>query len=354
MSKIEVSQVASTKAKGGKLTLYTMTNSSGAQVKLTDIGAAIVGITVPDKKGAMKDVALGYRNMDDYFYDGPASGKTVGRYANRIAKGRFTLDGKEYNLPINNGPNSLHGGPEGFSNLVWDSKTDGDKVVFNLSSPDGDEGYPGNLKAQVTYRWSDGNDLEITYKATTDAPTVINLTNHCYFNLSGHDAGSIHDHKLTIWAKNWLPTDETQIPTGIAPVAGTPMDFTTAKAIGRDIAADFEALKIGVGYDHCWMADGYKTEGSLIERLRKVALLEDPASGRSVEIYTTQPAAQVYTGNWLTGCPVSKSGYEYKNRDGVAIECQGAPDAPNQPALPSQRLDPGQEYSQQIVFSFRN
>jgi len=354
MSKIEVSQVASKMAKGGKLTLYTLTNASGAQVKLIDIGAAIVGITVPDKRGVMADVALGYRNLDDYFYDGPAMGKTVGRYANRIALGKFKIEDKEYNLPVNNGPNSLHGGPEGFGNQVWASKVDGDRVVFSLTSPDGDQGYPGNLTAEVTYCWSDNNDLEITYRATTDSPTVVNLTNHAYFNLSGHDAGSVLDHKLTLWASEWLPTTGSLIPNAIASVKDTPMDFLQAKTIGRDIEQPFEALKIGVGYDHCWLGDGFKKEGSLASRLCKVALLEDPASGRKLEIYTTQPGAQVYTGNWLLGCPVSKSGYEYKNRDGVAIECQGAPDAPNQPALPSQRLDPGQEYSQQIIFSFRN
>jgi len=354
MTKIDVTHVPSKKAKGGKLTLYTMTNASGAQVKLTDIGAAIAGVTVPDKAGALVDVALGYRDLDDYFYDGPAMGKTVGRYANRIALGKFKLDGKEFSLPVNNGPNSLHGGPEGFGNLVWASKIEGDKVIFSLVSPDGDQGYPGKLTAEVTYRWSDGNDLEITYKAVTDAPTVVNLTNHSYFNLAGHDAGSVRNHKLTIWASEWLPTADSLIPNAIVTVKGTPMDFTQPKTLGRDIEQPFEALKIGVGYDHCWLADGFKKEGSLAARLRKIALLEDPASGRKLEIYTTQPGAQVYTGNWLLGCPVSKSGYEYKNRDGVAIECQGAPDAPNQPKLPSQRLDPGQEYSQQIVFSFRN
>jgi len=354
MSKIDVTQVDSRKAAGGKLTVYTMTNASGAQVKLIDVGASIIGITVPDKKGVMKDVALGYRDMDSYFHDGPLMGKTSGRYANRIALGKFTLDGKVYHIPVNNGPNHLHGGPDGFGHLVWKSKVDGDKVVFTLDSPDGDQGYPGNMKAEVTYKWSDRNDLEMTYKATTDAPTVINLTNHCYFNLSGHDSGSMLKHNLTLWATRYLPTDETLIPNAIAPVKGTPMDFTVAKAIGRDIDQPFEALRIGVGYDHMWLADGFKKEGTLEERMRRIALLEDPASGRKLEVSTTQVGCHVYTGNWLSGCPTSKSGYEYKNRDGVAIECQGAPDAPNQPQLPSQRLDPGQTFSERIVFSFRN
>jgi len=354
MSKIDVSQVASKKAVGGKLTLYTLTNASGAQVKLTDIGASIVSVTVPDKAGVMKDVALGYRDLDDYFHDGPYMGNTIGRYANRIALGKFKLDGKEYHLSINNGPNTLHGGPGGFANRVWQSKVEGDRVVFTLDSPDGEEGYPGNVKAEAAFKWSDTNDLEITYKATTDAPTVINMTNHAYFNLSGHDSGTMLGHKLTLLGSRWLPTSDSLIPNDIAPVKDTPMDFMQAKTLGRDIEQPFEALKIGVGYDHCWLTDGFKAEGSLAARLRKIALLEDPASGRKLEVYTTQPAAHLYSGNWLLGCPVSKSGYEYKNRDGVAIECQGAPDAPNQPALPQQRLEPGQEYSQQIVFSFRN
>ena len=354
MTKIEVARVASSKAPGGRLSFYTMTNSFGAEVRLTDIGAAIVGITVPDRNGVMKDVALGYRDLDDYFYDGPAMGKNVGRYANRISLGRFLLDGKEYHLPVNNGPNSLHGGIEGFGNHVWKSEIEDDTVVFTLHSPDGDQGYPGNMTARVTYRWSDGNDLELTYEATADAPTVVNLTNHCYFNLAGHDAGSVLNHRLTLYASRWLPTTESQIPSGIEPVDGTPMDFRQAKRLGEDIDRPFEALKIGVGYDHCWMVDGFRTEGSIEERMRRVAVLEDPVSGRRLEVSSTQPGVQVYTGNWLLGCPVSKSGYEYKNRDGVALECQGAPDAPNQPQLPSQRLDPGKTYSHRIVFSFRN
>jgi len=353
MTKIDVARVASKKAKGGKLTIYTMTNASGAQVKLTDIGAAIIGVTVPDKAGKMKDVALGYRDLDDYFHDGPAMGKSIGRYANRIDVGKFKLNGKEYHLPINNGPNHIHGGPEGFANRVWDSKVDGDKVVFSIDSPDGDQGYPGHLKAEATFRWSDKNDLQITYKATTEAPTIVNLTNHAYFNLAGHDSGSVLGHKLTLLGSKYLPTTDSLIPKAIAPVKGTPMDFMKAKTLGRDIDAPFEALKIGVGYDHSWMTEGFKATGSLAARLRKIAVLADPASGRKLLVYTTQPAAHLYTGNWLLGNPVSKSGYSYKNRDGVAIECQGAPDAPNQPKLPSQRLDPGQKYSQRIVFSFR-
>ncbi|MCL2692984.1 MAG: galactose mutarotase [Rikenellaceae bacterium] len=347
MSRIVMTEVHSKKAPGGKLKFYTMTNATGAQVVLTDIGAAIVSVTVPDKNGRMADVALGYRDADDYFHDDPAMGKTVGRYANRIDGARFTLDGREYHLPPRGKDNfSLHGGPEGFGNKVWGSRVEDDMVIFTLISPDGDAGYPGTLHVEATYRWSDECDLEIIYTASTDAPTVVNLTNHAYFNLAGHDAGTVLGHNLTLYASRWLPTTEAQIPTGeFAPVAGTPMDFTAAKPLGRDIGAEYEPLRIGHGYDHCWIPDG--------EGLRKIAVLEDPVSERRLEVYSTQPAVQVYAGNWLLGCPVSKSGYEYRNRDGVAIECQGTPDAPNQPAFPSQRLDPGETYGEKIVFSFR-
>ncbi len=334
--------------------LYTMRNASGAEVTLTNIGAAIVGVKVPDSKGVMKDVALGYKDFMSYFYDGPASGKTIGRYANRIANGRFSVGGKNYVLAQNNGPNALHGGIDGFGNRVWQSRVETDRLVFSLLSVDGDQGYPGDLNVEVVYDWDDECNLEITYFARTDKTTIINLTNHCYFNLAGEDSGSVLKHTLQINAQNYLPTDATQIPTGeTAPVKGTPMDFRKPKAIGKDIDAGFEALKIGRGYDHCWPVEGFKKEGSLEERIREIAVLADPVSGRSLIISSTQPAAQVYTGNWLKGCPTSKSGHDYQNRDGIAIECQGIPDAPNQPNFPSQVLQPGELYNEKIVFSFR-
>lgn len=236
----------------GDITLYTLTNSSGAQVVLSSLGAGINKIIVPDKNGKMADVILGYENPCDYDNDGPCSGKTPGRYANRIKHGRITVEGKEYSLPVNNGPNHLHGGPEGFQNKIWDSSIVGDSVVFTRVSPDGEMGYPGRLKATVTYTWDDNNQLTISYKAVTDAPTFVNLTNHAYFNLSGHDAGSVLNHLLRLNCSRYLPTDPSEAPLGnIDPVAGTPMDFTSPKAIGRDINEDFEALKIGKGYDHC-------------------------------------------------------------------------------------------------------
>lgn len=332
----------------GDITLYTLTNSSGAQVVLSSLGAGINKIIVPDKNGKMADVILGYENPCDYDNDGPCSGKTPGRYANRIKHGRITVEGKEYSLPVNNGPNHLHGGPEGFQNKIWDSSIVGDSVVFTRVSPDGEMGYPGQLKATVTYTWDDNNQLTIGYEAVTDAPTFVNLTNHAYFNLSGHDAGSVLNHLLRLNCSRYLPTDPSEAPLGnIDPVAGTPMDFTSAKAIGRDINEDFEALKIGKGYDHCYVVDGWEKG-----RLSEVATLTDPVSGRTLTISSTQPGAQVYTGNWLTGSPKGKGGVEYHDYDLVAIECQGFPDAPNQPAFPSQLLTPGETYRQTIIYSF--
>lgn len=334
----------------GDITLYTITNGSGASVTLSSLGAGIVSIKVPDSNGRIDDVVMGYDNAADYLYDGPCSGKVPGRFANRIAKGRFSIDGKDYCLAINNGPNALHGGPEGIQNQIWESELkDNNTVKFSYMAADGEEGYPGNLKITATYTWSEENELTLDLEAETDAPTVVNLTNHVYFNLRGHRAGSMTGHKLQINASRWLPTDETQIPTGeIAPVAGTPMDFTTPKAIGRDMYADFEALKIGKGYDHCWVIDDYRKG-----YLRHAATLSDPATGRAVEISTTQPGIQVYGGNWLNGSPAGKEGAVYHDYAAVALECQGFPDAPNKPGFPSAILRPGETYKEIIKFSFK-
>ena len=259
----------------GTITHFTITNASGASVTLSTLGAGIVSVMVPDKSGEMANVALGYKDAASWIADGPCMGKVPGRFANRIARGHFTLEGKEYTLAINNGPNALHGGPEGFMNQIWDARTVGDNsVVMVYCAEDGEEGYPGNLIVTAEYTWSDANELTLRLGATTDAPTVINLTNHAYFNLDGENAGSVLDHELRLNASRWLPTDETQIPTGeLAPVAGTPMDFTELKPIGKDIKADFEALRIGKGYDHCWVVDGYE-KGTL----REVAELRDRKS----------------------------------------------------------------------------
>lgn len=332
----------------GDITLYTLTNASGAQVVLSSLGAGINKVIVPDKDGNMADVIIGYENPADYFYDGPCAGKTPGRYANRIKHGKIAIDGKEYSLPINNGPNHLHGGPEGFQNKIWGSAVEGNSVVFSRVSPDGEMGYPGSLTAKVTYTWHDDNSLDISYEATTDAPTVVNLTNHAYFHLGGHDKGNALNHTLHLNCSRYLRTDASQAPLGtLDPVEGTPMDFTSPKPLGKDIKEDFEALNIGKGYDHCFVVDNWE-KGKLAE----VATLTDPESGRSLTILSTQPGAQLYTGNWLTGSPKGKGGVEYHDYDLVAIECQGFPDAPNQPDFPSQLLSPGETYTQRIIYKF--
>lgn len=336
----------------GEITLYTLTNESGASVTLSSLGAGIVKTDVPDRNGKLDDVVIGYANPADYIADGSCAGKIPGRFANRIARGHFTLDGKEYTLAINNGPNALHGGPTGFMNRIWDSTADEaeDSVTFTRNSPDGEEGYPGTLKVKAKYTWSDDNVLTLRLQAETDAPTVINLTNHAYWNLEGHNSGSILDHELQLACSHYLPTDDTLIPTGeIAAVAGTPMDFTSPKKIGRDIKADFPALNYGKGYDNCWIADGPKRKGEL----RTVAILTSEPSGRVLEVSTTQPAAQVYTGNWLAGSPANKCGRSYNDYDGVAIECQNMPDAPNHADFPSAVLRPGEKYDETIRFSFK-
>ena len=330
----------------GEITLYTLTNSAGASVTLSSLGAGINSVVVPDASGKMDNVVLGYRDPASYIADGPCAGKVPGRFANRIAKGHFTIGDKEYTLPINNGPNSLHGGPDGFMNRIWNSRLDGDTVVFELTSPDGDAGYPGELQAEARYTWSDDCTLTLRLLAHTDAPTVVNLTNHTYWNLEGENSGSVLDHTLWLAASHYLPTDDTLIPTGeIAPVEGTPMDFTQFRRLGDDIHADFPAITYGKGYDNCWMVDDY-CPGVL----RHIATLNAPHSGRVLEVSTTQPAAQVYAGCWLAGSPENPEGRSYNDYDGVAIECQNAPDAPNKPQFPSALLLPGQTYDQTITF----
>ncbi len=332
----------------GDITLYKLTNSSGASVTLSSLGAGIVSVVVPDKDGNLENVAISYADPADYFYDGPCAGKVPGRFANRIARGHFTLDGKEYTLAINNGPNALHGGPEGFQNRIWESRVEGDTVIFFRNSPDGEEGYPGSLDVEAAYTWSDDNKLTLRLTAVTDAKTIVNLTNHCYWNLDGYNAGSALDHEMWLACSHYLPTDETLIPTGeIALVAGTPMDFTQPKVVGRDIKIDFPALNFGKGYDNCWVVDDYEKG-----KLQKVAVLSSDRSGRVLEVETTQPAAQVYTGNWLAGSPKNNAGRSYDDYDGIAIECQSMPDSPNHPNFPSTELNPGEKYDETVVFSF--
>ena len=343
---MEITQRSVTSPKGD-ITIYRLTNETGASVEISTLGAGIVSVWVPDKEGNLADVVLGYSNPTDYFYDGPCAGKVPGRYANRIAKGHFSLNGKDYNLAINNGPNALHGGPEGFQNQIWTARVEGDSVILSYKSADGEEGYPGNMVVSAKYTWSNDNELTLDFEAQCDADTVINLTNHVYFNLAGENSGSVLNHNLWIAASKYLPTDDTLIPPGeIADVAGTPMDFTQSKPLGRDIKCDFAALNYGKGYDNCFVIADWN--GSI----KEIAILSDPVSGRTLKVATDQPGVQVYTGNWLEGCPKSISGNNYHDYDGVAIECQGMPDAPNKPQFPSQKLDAGEIYKRTIKFSF--
>lgn len=333
----------------GDITLVTFTNAKGASVTISTVGAAIVDVVVPDRKGNLADVVLGYPDPMSYFGDGPCAGKVPGRYANRIALGHFSIDGVEYSLPINNGPNALHGGPEGFQNQIWTIEELTDKsILMSYTAADGEMGYPGKLTAKARYTWTDDNALELTLSATTDAPTVVNLTNHAYWNLAGHNSGSVLDHEMMLAASRFLPTDDTLIPSGeLAPVEGTPMDFTAAKTLGKDIKADFPALNYGKGYDNCWAIDNY-----VPGKLQVAAVLKEKSSGRVLTVETDQPGVQVYTGNWLAGSPLNKDGRSYNDYDGVAIECQDFPDAPNKPEFPSTLLLPGQQYLRHINFRF--
>ncbi|MBO5660960.1 MAG: galactose mutarotase [Tidjanibacter sp.] len=341
-------KVAGFTPEGDAVIVYTMRNSKGCEVELCNMGAAIVGIRVPDREGHIDDVALGYENRMDYVTEGPCMGKVPGRYANRIAKGHFELDGKEYHLAINNGPNALHGGPTGFHKSLWEGRVEENRVVFAIDSPDGHEGYPSDLYVEAVYDWDDDNRLELTLLAQTNGATVINLTNHAYFNLAGAGNGDIKGHTLRLNASHYLPTDQTLVPTGeLRSVEGTPMDFRTAKPIGRDMEEQFDALLFGKGYDNCWPIDGF-SEG----KVQEAALLADPTTGRTMRVLTDQPSVQVYTGNWLSGCPMGKGGKRYGDYSGVAIECQGYPDAPNKPHFPSQVLRKGERYERHIVFEF--
>ncbi len=335
----------------GTINLFTLTNSRGASVTLSSLGAGITAINVPDADGRLADVVLGYKDPASYLADGPCLGKIPGRYANRIGNGTFTLRGKEYHLEVNNGPNALHGGSHGFQNRLWDARTlpDG-SVEFSLLSPDGDAGYPGNLRVKAVYSWSDDCRLTLRITATTDAPTVLNLTNHSYFNLDGEDAGSVLGHELKLSAPQYLVADVNLLPTGeIDPVEGTPMDFLDFHVIGSRIEADFPALKFAKGYDTCYAAESYAEAPSL---MRELAVLRSPRSRRRLTVSSTQPGIQVYTGNWLAGAPESISGHAYADYDGVALECQHFPDSPNHPEFPSAELLPGREFDQTIIFQF--
>lgn len=335
----------------GEIKIFRLENSSGAFVELSSFGAGVLAVGVPDRNGVIENVALRYKDPLDYIYDGPNMGKIPGRFANRIAEGKLKIGEKDYQLGINLPPHHLHGGKEGFSNRNWEAEIIEDGVRFSYLSPDGEENYPGNLKVTATYRWNDKNELSLDLHAESDKETVVNLTNHTYWNLAGAEAGCALSQELRMKGHEWLPTDNTQIPLGTKePVAGTPMDFTTWKRIDSRIMEDYEPLKIGKGYDHCWAIDGWQP-GKMI---KNAVEMREEKSGRLLTISSDQPGVQIYSGNWLKGSPLSGAGREFEDYDGIAIEMQGFPDAPNQPGFPSQTLLPGDLYERRIVFAFSN
>lgn len=315
------------------------------RAQLLTLGATLRRLEVPDRNGRVANIVLGCRDLEDYARVARFYGSVVGRYANRIGGARFVLDGTEHRLPANDGPNTLHGGAPGFDQRDWVlADADATSARFTLFSPDGENGFPGNLRVEALYRMEE-DGLAITLSAQTDAPTVVNLTHHAYFNLGGEDSGrSILDHRLRIAAARMTPVDQTLIPTGeLAEVAGTPFDFRAPKAIGRDIGAEDAQLSRGLGYDHNWVID---TPGH-------VATLYDPASGRVLDLHSDQPGLQFYSGNHLADGPPGTSGGLYAARAGLCLEPQRFPDSPNQPAFPSARLDPGQRYEHRMAFRFR-
>lgn len=345
-------EVYGTMPSGQPIHIFTLSNPNGITAKVTEYGALLVSLEAPDAQGNIADLTHGFDTLTEWVEkNDPYFGATVGRFGNRIADGRFTLDGKDYQLATNNDPGgipcALHGGITGFNKVVWQGQIIDDRSVeFSYTSPDGEEGYPGTLEVKVTYSLNDDNELTWQATATTDAPTVLNLVHHSYWNLSGDPTTPITDHLLTLNAPHFLPTDAGLIPTGeIAPVAGTPMDFTTPHAIGERIDDDFEALKFGAGYDHCWVLE----HG---EGIRLAARLMDPKSGRTMEVFTDQPAVQCYVGNFLDGSITGKSGVNYQRRTALCLETQNFPDAPNKPDFPSCVLRPGETYKHTLIHRF--
>ncbi len=331
---------------GRRADLYTLTNTTGMIAKITNYGAILTELHTPDKSGRIEDVVLGFDNLGAYQKGHPFFGATVGRYANRIAKGKFTLDGKQYTLVVNNGPNHLHGGMVGFDKALWEAKTvrrsDGPAVQFHYISKDGEEGYPGSLDVSVTYTLTNQNALRIDYAATTEKPTVCNLTNHTYFNLAGQ--GDVGKHLVQLNCDRFVPVDDTLIPTGeLQAVNGTVMDFTTMHAIGDHID---EVGKDPTGYDHAYVING----GG--KKLTLAARVTEPTSGRTMEAYTTEPGVQFYTGNFLDGTLTGIGGKVYQKHSGFCLEAGKFPDTPNQPKFPTAELRPGQTYRQRTEYRF--
>jgi aldose 1-epimerase len=330
--------------------LYTLTNANGRKVGIITYGGTVVSLTAPDRNGKYADVVLGMDDLAGYQKATAFFGAIIGRYGNRIGKGQFTLDGATYKLPVNDGPNTLHGGPAGFDKRVWSaapgSSADGDTLELTYVSKDGEAGFPGTLTSKVVYTLTAKNELKIDYTATTDKATVVNLTNHSYFNLAGQGEGDVLTHEVMIDAARFTPVDATLIPTGeLRPVAGTPFDFTKPTAVGARIEAADEQIKFGKGYDHNWVLN--KGAGGLT----KAAEVHETKSGRVMEVWTTEPALQFYTGNFLDGTLHGK-GKTYVRRGALCMETQHYPDSPNQPAFPSTELKPGATYHTTTVYRF--
>lgn len=334
---------------GRPIEVFTLTNKGGVEARLMNLGATLISLKTPDRNGQLGDIVLGFDTFEGWKNNAAFFGVVVGRYGNRIAKGQFSLDGTSYTLARNNAPNHLHGGVKGFDKAVWNAEASegegGPTVEFTYTSPDGEEGYPGTLRASVRYTLTDANELRLDYAATTDKKTIVNLTNHAYFNLAG--TGNILGHELQINADRFTPVDSTLIPTGeLKSVAGTPFDFRQPQAIGARIEQVDEQIRFGGGYDHNWILNGPAGTLSLAARAT------DPQSGRVLEVRTTEPGVQFYTGNFLDGTLVGKGGTPYAKRAGFCLETQHFPDSPNHPAFPTTVLEPGSRYRTTTVFAF--
>ncbi len=338
---------------GQQVDEYTLTNAQGMEVKLITYGGILTSIRVPDRDGTLDNVTLGFDNLADYENKSPYFGSIIGRYGNRIAEGKFTLKGKEYTLAVNDGPNALHGGLKGFDKVVWDAedvtRDSVSGVVLSRTSPDGEEGYPGNLDVRVSYFLTDDNEIRMDYFARTDATTIVNLTNHAYFNLRGEGNGSIYEHILMLDADSYTPVDATLIPTGeLAPVENTPFDFRLPKQIGFGQRSKHEQIVIAQGYDHNFVLNRDEDDSSL----KLAARMYDPHSGRIMEVLTTEIGIQFYSGNFLDATLMGSSGRLYRQSDGFALETQHFPDSPNKPDFPSTVLEPHEVYESTTIYKF--
>jgi len=336
---------------GTPVELFTLKNLNGVTAQITNYGGIITALNVPDKDGNFEDVVLGFYTLEEYIKKSPHFGCLVGRYGNRIAEGKFTLDGVEYQMAVNNGPNHLHGGVVGFDKKVWTpemlTEENGSALKLTYLSPDGEENYPGNLNVEAVYRLNDDNELILTFIATTDKKTVLNLTHHSYFNLKGHGNGDILDHEIQFNSAEFVAIDSTSIPLGpLMNVSNTPFNFLQPKPIGQDIEAEDEQIRNGGGYDHSFVVDGYN------EELKLACTVRERTSGRIMEVWTTEPAVQFYTGNFLDGSIKGKDGKVYNKRYGFCLEAQHYPDSPNHPEYPTTVLDPGEVYDQTTIYKF--